>query len=236
MSPAAQQVGLEHRPLRDIVFDEMRRRIIDGTYKPGERLVEDRVAEDLGVSRNPVREALRVLEAEGFVTMVPRRGAFVTALSDEEASQVLEVHRELESLAARFAARKATQAHVAKLQRTLDSTRRAVDRSDTSRVRQLNIRFHDQILDAADNPYLREIMLTLRGRATMLVGPTTGPRGPVSLSEHVAILDAISDHDEDAAARIAAAHVGTAINAVAAWRSESSVASGSNLDEEATVD
>ena len=74
-------IGGQHQPLRDQVLVALRQRIVNGDYPPGERLTEDRLAEDFGVSRNPVREALRVVQAEGFVNVVPRRGAFV-ALPD----------------------------------------------------------------------------------------------------------------------------------------------------------
>src|SRR5205823_4539741 len=99
-------LGETHRPLRDVVCDAIREEILAGGHPPGSRLVEWRLAEDLGVSRNPVREALRVLEAEGYVTMVPRRGALVSTIGPTEAEEIFDVRLALEGLVARLAARK----------------------------------------------------------------------------------------------------------------------------------
>ena len=97
-------VGSTHRPLRDVVATEMRRLILDGTLRPGERLIEDRLAEQLGVSRNPVREAIRVLEGEGFLDVAARRGSFVATLSAKQAADLFEIRLVLEPLGARLAA------------------------------------------------------------------------------------------------------------------------------------
>jgi DNA-binding GntR family transcriptional regulator len=99
-TPGAATVGSSHRPLRDVVATEMRRLILDGTLQPGERLIEDRLAEQLGVSRNPVREAIRVLEAEGFLDVTARRGSFVATLSAKQAADLFEIRLALEPLAA----------------------------------------------------------------------------------------------------------------------------------------
>ncbi|HEY6494553.1 MAG TPA: GntR family transcriptional regulator, partial [Trebonia sp.] len=95
--------------MRDAAATEIRRLILDGTLKQGERLVEDRLAEQLGVSRNPVREALRMLEAEGFVDTAARRGCFVATLSAEQAGDLFEVRIAVEPLGARLAAREAAR-------------------------------------------------------------------------------------------------------------------------------
>src|SRR5258708_11666035 len=90
-SVAAGNLGRSHRPLRDVVAAEMRRLILDGTLRQGERLIEDRLAEQLGVSRNPIREAIRVLEAEGFLDVTARRGSFVATLSAQQAADLFQV-------------------------------------------------------------------------------------------------------------------------------------------------
>src|SRR4051812_42245246 len=101
-------VGSAHRPRRDVVTAELRRLILAGVLKPGERLVEDRLAERLGVSRTPVREAIRVLAREGFVEVTPGRGAAVANPPREEAEELFDVRMALEGLTARLAARKVT--------------------------------------------------------------------------------------------------------------------------------
>src|SRR5689334_24784622 len=97
-------IGAQHLTLRDQVLAELRRRIVEAEYRPGERLREDRLAQDFGVSRNPVREALRVVETEGFVHVEPRRGAVVTVPDDKTMEDLFAVRALLEPLAARFAA------------------------------------------------------------------------------------------------------------------------------------
>src|ERR1700732_386053 len=91
-------LGRTHLPLRDVVATELRRRILDGTLGQGERLIEDRLAEQLGVSRNPIREALRMLEAEGFLDVTARRGCFVATLSGDQADDLFEVRLAVEPL------------------------------------------------------------------------------------------------------------------------------------------
>src|ERR1700753_1425285 len=118
-------LGSSHLPLRDVVATEIRRLILDGSLGQGERLIEDRLAEQLGVSRNPVREALRVLEAEGFVDTAARRGCFVPTLSPEQAAALFEVRLAVEPLGARLAARAAgrspgnCRAHIARMKEIL---------------------------------------------------------------------------------------------------------------------
>src|SRR5215471_20361542 len=99
-------IGANHRPLRDKVVDELRRRIIECDYAPGHRLTEDRLADDFGVSRNPVREAIRVLEREGFLIAHPRRGAVVASVSAQDVENLFEVRLSLEVLAAQLAAQR----------------------------------------------------------------------------------------------------------------------------------
>ncbi|MBW8824828.1 MAG: GntR family transcriptional regulator [Acidobacteria bacterium] len=196
------------RPLlRDTVCDKIRQQIIEGTHPAGGRLVEDRLADELGVSRNPVREALRVLEAEGFVEMKPRRGAFVARLSEKDVSDIFDVRAALEAVVARTAARNATEREIAKIEQLLESANRAVARADLRRVAVLNRRFHEAMLDLADNVYLRDVLLPLRGRMQKLFQETASARAAESLEEHRRLLVAVAAHDEKAAGALAVAHV-----------------------------
>jgi len=120
----------------------LRQQIVNGDYPPGERLTEDRLASDFGVSRNPVREALRVVQAEGFVTMVPRRGAVVSSPDASTLADMFIVRERLETIAARLAAERVTEADVARLRALLDAAREATDRLDFSRVAELNSELH----------------------------------------------------------------------------------------------
>lgn len=203
-------LGSSHRPLRDVVLDEIRGRIVAGAYAPGVRLVEDRVAQDLGVSRNPVREALRVLEAEGFVEMIPRRGAVVARLSDREVEDIFECRTALEALAARLAARHATDADMARIREVLAAAELAVGRGDGLLLVELNTRFHQLVIDAAANKYLSELLAPMRGRLQWIFSQSVGIRGQDSLDEHVRLADAIERRDESAAAALAVAHIDAA--------------------------
>lgn len=201
-------LGRDHRPLRDIVCDELRVQIINGQYAPGEHLVEDKLARELGVSRNPVREALRVLQAEGFIDMIPRRGAVVVTLSDLEVRDIFDVRMALERLAAQLAARRADQQDVDELRRILGEAEAALGRDDSAALTELNAEFHEQVLVVSGNGYLRDVMLQLRGRMKWIFSRTAGsPRGQHSLDEHVQLADAIERRDEEAAAELALRHV-----------------------------
>ena len=97
-----------YKPLREVVFDSLREAIINGTLRPGERMMEIQMAEELGVSRTPVREAIRKLELEGFVVMLPRKGAYVAGISLKDIADVFEVRASLEALASGLAAERIT--------------------------------------------------------------------------------------------------------------------------------
>lgn len=200
-------VGEGYRPLRDVVCDAIRRQIIDGLHAPGARLVEDRLAQELGVSRNPVREALRVLQTEGFVEMIPRRGAVVSALSVREAEEIFEVRSALDALAARLAARKCTEQDEASLEEMLHETKEALARADGAQLSLLNSSFHGLIVDIADNSCLKDLWEPLRGRMHWIFSRTVLQRGAHSFEEHFALAQAITTHEEETAARLAREHI-----------------------------
>ena len=208
---AAMAPGRLQRPLRDLALDAIRSRIVSGIDPPGSRLVEDRLATELGMSRNPVREALRVLAAEGYVEMIPRRGAVVATISDDEASEIFELRMALEALAARLAARKAVAGDGRELSRLLEASRRAAARQDAAALPTLNTQFHEEVLRLAKNGHLRNVMIPLRGRMQWIFSHTAaGARGPHSVAEHEALAAAILARDEDRAAALAGAHIAAA--------------------------
>lgn len=199
-------LGEQHTPLRTLVFDELRGRIVSGALAPGSRLVEDQLAQALGVSRNPVREALRVLEAEGLIERSPRRGAVVATVSPAEAAKVFEVRQPLESLAARLAARKATEADVTVLREQLARMADAVTAAPDALPR-LNTEFHAEVYRIAGSSFLAEVMQTISWRMEWVFGQNHLVRGPGSLQEHEGIVEAIEAGDEAEAARRAEEHV-----------------------------
>jgi DNA-binding GntR family transcriptional regulator len=200
-------LGSNHRPLRDVVTAELRRLILEGELTPGERLVEDRLAERLGVSRNPVREAIRVLAAEGFVEVAPRRGAAVARLTSEEAEELFDVRMALEGLTARLSARKVTPAAAARLRAVLDSARLAVDEGRLDQVADLNTAFHTAVAEMAGNAYLGLVVGPMLRRAQWVFQQTARHRAPHSWTEHLSLFEAIAAGDEREAEARAVAHV-----------------------------
>jgi DNA-binding GntR family transcriptional regulator len=200
-------LGQEHKPLRTLVLDELREQIISGELEQGSRIVEDQVARELGVSRNPVREALRVLEAEGLVEMNARRGAAVAAVSDSDVEHVFEMREAFESFAARLAARRVTPAARQILAAELAEATAAVRGGNPAALTHHNTRFHATVYQLGDNKYLLHVMEVIGGRIEWIFRQNAVSRGPGSLEEHAAIVQAISDGDEDLAASLAAQHV-----------------------------
>jgi DNA-binding GntR family transcriptional regulator len=197
-------IGTTHRPLRDKVVDELRRRIIDGVYEPGDRLTEERLADDFGVSRNPVREAIRVLEAEGFLHAQPRRGAVVASLSVRDVEDLFDVRLSLETLAATLAAQRAGTAGGATLVKLLArarTTRRTAD------LAALNTRFHSEICALSGNALLTGLMESLHGRLQWVYRQSAETRAADSWAEHETLAAAILAGDAEAAGRAARTHV-----------------------------
>ena len=152
----------EYIPLRDIVFKTLREAIITGDLKPGERLMEIKLANELGVSRTPVREAIRKLELEGLVTMTARRGAEVAPINKKDMKEVLEIRRVLESLACQLACQKCTADDIKKLNDTNKNIARAIKEQDIEQITKLDVLFHDQINDMAGNNRLINILHLLK--------------------------------------------------------------------------
>ena len=204
-------LGDNHRPLRDVVCDDLRERIVRGHYPPGTHLVEDRLANDLGVSRNPVREGLRVLESEGLVRVVPRRGAVVATPSDEDVREIFEVRMPLEQLAARLAARRRDDSHIAAFEGILERSTEALKQRDAAELTALNSAFHEQVLEAAANTYLQSIMQRMRSRMKWIFSQTAaGARGQDSVDEHHQMYMAIKEQNGEEAAAVASLHVAAA--------------------------
>ncbi len=147
-----------YKPLRDIVFDYMKNAIITGELKPGERLMEVQLAEKLGVSRTPVREAIRKLELEGLVVMVPRKGAYVSDLDAKDLLNVLEVRSSLEGLAASLAAERITDEEIERLKGILEEFQKNIELGDNEALIRLDKEFHDLIFAASRNDKLIQIV------------------------------------------------------------------------------
>lgn len=195
----------DYVPLRDKVRDEIRQRIIDGDYQPGSRVVERDLAEELGVSRIPVREALRMLETEGFVSVVARRGVMVRQLAEEDVAELFDVREALEVLACRRAAERATKADLQRLRQALDRAKKACDAGDRRAAGAANESFHDQLIASARNKLLAGMLEPLQGRLHWLFRQHANPSE--LYEEHVRLYETIASGDPDRAAAQALEHV-----------------------------
>lgn len=152
----------EYLPLRDVVFNTLRQAILKGELAPGERLMEIQLAEKLGVSRTPIREAIRKLELEGLVLMIPRKGAEVAKISEKSLRDVLEVRRSLEELAIELACQRMSEGEILELQKVQDEFRNAIGRGDAMIIAETDEHFHDIIYQSTRNDKLVQMLNNLR--------------------------------------------------------------------------
>ncbi len=200
--------------LSDTVRDEVRRRIVDGELPPGARLVERQIATDLGVSRVPVREALKALQAEGFAEDRPRRGMVVRVLTERDIEDLFDVREALEAVLCRRVAQRVDQTGRAQLRDVLASAHDALRRGDHTEAVRANAAFHDALLLAANSPVLAALLEPLGGRMRWLLqqhGDATA-----IYSEHVRIHQAVIDGDVERATSLAREHLVTSRAALAA--------------------
>lgn len=201
------RLGEDHSSLHDRVVTELRQAILSGRLKPGERLVEGRLADELGVSRNPVREAIRALASEGLIEVTARRGAAVATMTEQEARETIEVRALLEGHNARLAARRQDKLIIKRIESVLNKGTAAVAARRFEQLFDLNQQFHRELAAAGQNTVLGDIMQRLRERTAMLFSPMNPARQARNWDEHAAILRAIIEGDERAAATLASEHV-----------------------------
>lgn len=205
-----------YKPLRELVFESLREAIIGGQLRPGERMMEIQLAEEMGVSRTPVREAIRKLELEGLVVMIPRKGAYVAGLSLKDITDVFEIRRAVEGLAAELAAERITDDELETLERYLVIIAEQIEEGDLNKVVETDTKFHTLLYQASRNNRLTQIINNLREqiqrfRTTSLAYPG---RMKNALEEHRRIVEAISSRDGEQARRIAQEHIENAENSM----------------------
>lgn len=201
----------DYKPLREVIFDTIREAIIMGELKPGQRLMEVHLAEKMGVSRTPVREAIRKLELEGLVEMIPRRGAHVADLSVKEIMDVLEVRASLDSLATGLAALRITEEELRSLKNTQEQFIKYAEKDNLQGSIKKDVEFHDIIYAASKNDKLIQILSNLREQVhryrVMYLKEHSNYRE--INREHTIILDALKARDEELASATAVGHIKT---------------------------
>lgn len=200
-------LGENHLSLSERVTGELRRSILTGQRRPGDRLVEDRLSEEMGVSRIPVREALRTLAAEGLVDLQPRRGASVADISKEVGRDLVEVRATLEGLNARLAARHREPGIITELRQVLQAGNAAARARSVEDLVRLNGEFHDKLAQAGRNSILWDIMRMLRERTNLVFAANGARRAQQDWDEHSKILAAVIEGDEEVAGMLAERHV-----------------------------
>jgi DNA-binding GntR family transcriptional regulator len=212
---AGEQVSLQpievasFSPVREAVFTRLRRAILSGDLPPGTRLVERELAEQLGVSRTPVREAFRRLEQEGLVGQYGRRNLIVRELSRDEVREILAIRAALEGLAAELAATHARPQHLRRFATLLDQMDEAAAKGDTTALGHLNEQFNATLYAAAGSRRLSDILGSLREQAGQFAqrGYGVPGRAAEAVREHRRIVEAIAARDPERAAREARDHV-----------------------------
>lgn len=204
-------------PLRDVVFNTLRQAILTGELKPGERLMEIHLANKLGVSRTPIREAIRKLELEGLVTMIPRRGAEVAQITGKSLQDVLEVRRSLDALCAELACERISDEEIAELEAACKAFEEATATKDTRTIAAADVALHDIIVKATGNKRLVQLVNNLaeqmyRYRFEYIKDFTM--HGTL-IEEHRIIFEAIRSKDKATAAKAAITHIDNQMEAIA---------------------
>lgn len=193
-------------PLRESVYEAILEMIVKGDLKPGQHLVEKELAALLGVSRQPVREALQWLQKDEWVDLRPGYGAFVHAPTRSEADQLLSVRTLLEAESARLAASNSTEEGVAELNEIYQRGVAALERDDIEEVVSANAELHARITRMSGNKVLMELAGQVDRRVRWYHTPVAKSRGRASWEEHRALIDAIAAHDADRAATLMRQH------------------------------
>ena len=196
-------------PLRDVVFNTLRQAILTGELKPGERLMEIHLADRLGVSRTPIREAIHKLEREGLVTIIPRRGAEVAQITEKSMNDVLEVRRALDALCVELACDRITEEGLENLKAACDNFEQCVKTKDSKKIAQADVALHDIIVQATGNQRLIQLVNNLseqmyRYRFEYIKDSS---QHKTLVEEHRIIYRSIMAKDKETAAAAARTHI-----------------------------
>ena len=204
-------------PLRDVVFVTLREAILEGKLKPGDRLMEIQLSNQLGVSRTPIREAIRMLEKEGLAITIPRKGAQVAKLSEKDMEDVLEIRNVLDELAVSTACDRMEEDELEALKSAKDSFETAVKKKDTTAIAEADVAFHDVIYQAGKNAKLETILNNLREQMYRYRLEYIKDESVYKtlVEEHNALYEGFVKKDKELLVRITHKHLQNQIQAVA---------------------
>jgi len=199
----------QYLPLRDVVFRTLREAILQGELKPGERLMEIQLANRLGVSRTPIREAIRMLELEGLVIMIPRKGAIVAEITEKNLIDVLEVRRVLEQLAAELAAERINDESIAALEKAASEFERKLKNGSVNEIARADEAFHYIIHESAGNQKLLLLLKNFREQMYRYRVEYLKQKDQYDklIEEHRMIYQKIAEHDQQGAAKAMFTHI-----------------------------
>ena len=186
-----------HQTLREKILETIREAILKGTLKPGEKVAEPELAERFGISRTPIREAFRQLESEGYLTVIPRKGAVVAALSEQDVQEFYAIKSILEGYAAELAAAKLSDKEIDKLEAINERLKVLAKEGDVKAFFRVHNEFHELFLKAAGNSKLYELIqqLGMKFNRLRMASLSVEGRMAISVAEHDKLLEAFRKHD-----------------------------------------
>jgi DNA-binding GntR family transcriptional regulator len=211
--------AISPRPLHNEVADRLRELITRGDLVPGERLNERRLTAHFGISRTPLREAIKLLSAEGLIKLFPNRGAVVTTVTPTDAEDMFQVMGALEALAGELACQRASESNIAEVTELHERMRRFHAEGDLVNYFDLNQRIHQTIVDCAGNRELSDAYrrIAMRIRRARYMANLFKPRWNEAMSEHEQMLDALSKRDGARLKAILSSHLENKSRAVQDW-------------------
>ncbi len=195
--------------LRTKIYCQLKNAILNGVYKPGESLVELKLAKELGVSRTPVREAIRQLDLEGLVSSIPNNGVIEEGVTEQDVEDIYTIRKMIEGLAARWAAQKISKKQLKEMKDILDLMEFYTEKGEIDKVSELDTQFHDVVFRACRSRPLESVLTNFHHfiQRARLVSITTDGRATVALGEHRNIYNALEKRDPDAAEKAMIRHV-----------------------------
>ena len=196
-------------PLRDVVFQTLRSAILRGDLKPGERLMELQLASKLGVSRTPIREAIRMLEQEGLAITIPRRGAEVAKMTEKDMGDTLQIRRALEELAVVLVCDKITEEDVAELRAAMKHFEEMTKQDNVVDLAKADVALHETVYRIADNPKLVQLLGDIREQMSRYRAEYLKDRSiyPILIQEHRDMVDALEKRNKDLVVKITMKHL-----------------------------